>query len=503
MRSSSQTHRPSFGLRFVASVGRSGLLVLLSWAVLACGDARVDSGNSSVTGVGTGRDTTPEGSSGPGASGGGDSGGASTGRTETGGDPSTSSDGGSGADSGDIRFDVGQDSDGGGNGGDGGSGCECTKREFSHIWVADTMQGTVSKIDTRTLVEQGRYRTGPDDGRRPSRTSVSVDGNAMVVANRLGGVAKYWSRPELCQDTNGTPGIQTSTGPADVFPFRADECLAWYTPFPELTTQRPVQWTAGQWDETVCAYIDQKVWTVGGGGGVKDQEPGFCDNDGVIVYRLDGDTGAIEEELRIPDSEFPCGIYHGPYGAAVDSEGNLWFQRKTEGKYLARVDFVTLDLEVFDLNAVGNPSGAWAYGITVDRADRVWLSGGLRFDYAAGQMDTFSTHNLAFTGLAWDPGRGRIWWSDPDAIHWLDAETLVEGAPIPWPDGVTNRAARGVSVDIDGFLWAVRHMDDVAFKVDPDTGTSWTVTGLRDTYTYSDMTGGQLADVGGCTPPTG
>jgi hypothetical protein len=58
--------------------------------------------------------------------------------------------------------------------------------EFSFLWIANTDQGSVSKINTNTMVEVARYYTDPvqSGAASPSRTSVSLDGRFMVVSNR-------------------------------------------------------------------------------------------------------------------------------------------------------------------------------------------------------------------------------------------------------------------------------------------------------------------------------
>src|SRR5690349_5086458 len=73
--------------------------------------------------------------------------------------------------------------------------CECGFDDWSYLFVSNSTEATLSKINTRTLTEEGRYRTRPDGSGNPSRTSVSIDGKAVVVANRMGGVTKFWSRP--------------------------------------------------------------------------------------------------------------------------------------------------------------------------------------------------------------------------------------------------------------------------------------------------------------------
>ena len=61
---------------------------------------------------------------------------------------------------------------------------------------------------------------------------------------------------------------------------------------------------------------------------------------------------------------------------------------------------------------------------------------------------------------------------------------------------------KGISVDVDGYIWAVPESQDRAYKVDPDTLDYEMFTGLVGAYTYSDMTGGALKSVT-CNPPNG
>src|SRR5690349_15174644 len=81
--------------------------------------------------------------------------------------------------------------------------------EYSYLWAANSTQGTISKLDTKTVTELGRYIVRPDSQGSPSRTSVSLSGH-VAVANRNGGVTKVYAQEEECQESNGMPGIQTS-----------------------------------------------------------------------------------------------------------------------------------------------------------------------------------------------------------------------------------------------------------------------------------------------------
>ena len=59
----------------------------------------------------------------------------------------------------------------------------------------------------------------------------------------------------------------------------------------------------------------------------------------------------------------------------------------------------------------------------------------------------------------------------------------------------------GISIDAQGFVWVPDQGASVAFKVDPNSYQSSTITGLVQPYTYSDMTGAGLGLV--VNPPAG
>lgn len=177
--------------------------------------------------------------------------------------------------------------------------------EFSYIYISNTAQGTLTKLNTQTMIEEGRYITRPDQNGSPSRTSVNLSGD-VAVANRNGGITKVYARLEDCKDQNGTPGIQTSANKDNILPWGQEECVAWYTAFPQYNSQRPVAWTAGDFNEGTCTFSNQKVWS-----------SGRTVNDVVEVVRLDGDTGALEATIPIPGID--VGGF-GAYGGVVDGE---------------------------------------------------------------------------------------------------------------------------------------------------------------------------------------
>ncbi|HWB73967.1 MAG TPA: hypothetical protein VG755_03405 [Nannocystaceae bacterium] len=464
-------------MRFASAITTAAFATGLGAVLVACGD---DSGSAE----GLFGSAESEGGSGSSPSGGGAE------SNEGSGGSGSAADGADDSSDEGPKFDT---PDGVSAGDDGGPGdCECGNSEWSYVFIANSQESTVAKINTRTLVEEGRYLTRADGNGNPSRTSVSIDGKAVAVANRHVGLLKIWARPELCAESNGMAGIQTSTGKDDVLPFGQDECVAWFTDFPDMTVERPVQWTPGEGE----CHQNQKIWTVTGTNG---QSPGFCGPGGVWVHRVDGDTGVVEDTIHLDEGQFPCtvailpngtGVGVGIYGGAVDADGNFYTHGFDNGKF-ARVDFDTLNVEYF--------SGG-GYGITVDTKGRAWWNGVSRFDYSTGMYQSAGVSGGS-GGIAQDL-QNRMWFANnTKGVTWVDMDSMALGDTIDLPEG-PGWTVKGVSVDIDGFIWAVRQDETVAYKIDPDDYSIEMYDGLNGPYTYSDMTGGALANVT-CNPPEG
>jgi hypothetical protein len=298
-------------------------------------------------------------------------------------------------------------------------------------------------------------------------------------------------------ESNGIPGIQTSTGKDDVLPWDEEECRAWYADF-GTTNQRPVAWTGG----TVkgpddCDASEAQVWTVTSA--VPGLFPGLGGAGGVIAYLVDGQTGAIDEQVQVDD--FP-GNGFGAYGGAVNAAGDLFFSPLgTFGNgQLARVERDSLDATIWPM-----PMNVNSYGITVDHKGRVWVSstlgsGAARFDPASETWDVVEGF-FGGSGLAEGPD-DLMYVSAGNTIRAVHIDTLALGDV--W---TTQEAVKGVSFDADGYLWGVTWHDEkdpmsfaAAYKIDVATMTTDGVYAeLDDPYTYSDMTGNALGSVA-CAP---
>lgn len=368
--------------------------------------------------------------------------------------------------SGSLAFDVGSP-DGGAACGGGMGGGDGT---LSYIWIANSPQGTVSKINTQTMIEEGRYIVRPDAAGSPSRTSVALSGN-VGVANRGGGVTKIYIDPDDCQESNGIPGIQTSTD-ATFLAWGEEECIAWYTPL-AYSSNRPMAWAQGDFNEATCEYENEKLWTAGANGGGTTQ-----------VLLLDGETGVVEQTVNIPEIASSIGLY----GGAVDGDGHFW-GIETSAR-LVRVDRQTFTYQVW------SGPGVASYGIAVDSVGRPWFcagGGASRFDPIAQTWQTLPSPGGNQWGGCMTDGAGTLWHcrQQDSMLVGIDTETLTVVQQIQLP-----AYSHGISIDFDGNVWAVGFTSTQAYRVDPVTGTIDTFDGLVGAYTYSDMTGFGLSSAG-------
>jgi hypothetical protein len=361
--------------------------------------------------------------------------------------------------------------------------------EKSYLWVANSDEGSVSKVNTLTLIEEGRYRTGPlggNYGENPSRTAVSLDGRFVVVNGRTSGSSTVIAaNKEDCPDTNGNGMVDTSANKNDLRAWGQDECMIWSVNHPKCVDigcgPRGVTWTPGTFNQDTCAFENPKIWV----GYLPLNQPNTAH-----MARLDGATGALEETVVINNWVLGWNFY-GPYGAALDKEKNVWF--------------TGLRGELIRINTANNPAtfdrwtppaGTESYGMTVDPDGDPWMAG------CSGPVTTYQPMTNTFTAAG--PSscyRGIA--ADHDGSVWVAENGQCGVLQI---DHVTNQVVQfhsfpqcstpvGVSVDLEGFVWVV-HESLGAYKIDPlNPANKQLVNIVGDHYTYSDMTGGQLKSV--------
>lgn len=382
------------------------------------------------------------------------------------------------------KFDLGAAPDvpSGCGAGGGGGGADIDE---SFIWVPGTSDGTVSKIDTRTLVEIARYNIGPSGGTESaSRTAVSGDGRFVVVnARGTGRSTAVAANIDDCIDKNMDGMITTSQNATDILAWDTDECVVWTTVHAgwggsEQAGPRGITWTIGDWNEATCSFINQKVWLgyLGGGG------------EGHLV-RMDGTTGALEEDLSVPGW---VGNGYAPYGGALDPQDRPWFTG-LRGE-LVRVNTDNMPI---DVTRIPQPANIQSYGMTVDPNGDPWMAGCSgpvsTYDVASAGWVSIPDTSACYRGMAIDQDF-HVWVASnsPCELVEIDGETRTLIARHPLAQCSTPI---GVSVDVDGYVWLVDQAG-WAWKIDPLNVPAMeqiTVSGIH--YVYSDMTGGQLKSV--------
>jgi streptogramin lyase len=365
--------------------------------------------------------------------------------------------------------------------------------DFSYLWVANTDQGSISKINTMTLLEEARYYADPTQSgaASTSRTSVNIDGHFVVVSNRgTGWVTKVAASEPDCVDKNGNGTIETSPNKDTLLPWGEDECVLWSTQvtanvFSVGAGPRATAWAPGTFNPQTCAFENQKVWI------------GWLTAPGqAVMARLDGTTGAIEGMAPLPN--WPISIdapnAYAPYGAAADAQGFIW----TTAVFSNVVYRIHPD--TFEVTMWSSPDADSHYGMTVDNKGRVWFAnwqghGGVSYFDANTQAWTVipNSGNNIYRGIAVD-SEDQVWVaSDAGGTN---------GCGMMQVDGVNNSVVLfhtfqqcstplGMSIDVDGDVWLVDH-DGWAWEIDPLTYQKTQVPIANSHYTYSDMTGGGL-----------
>jgi streptogramin lyase len=362
--------------------------------------------------------------------------------------------------------------------GDGG----INEEVLSFIWIANSNEGTVSKINTTTGVEEGRYDSSPQAGGNPSRTSVNLLGDVAVSNRDPGGVTKIAAHLDNCVDQNNNGQIETSSGPANVLPWGQDECVLWHVTTPTSSYgngPRPTAWEGGKFSEEDCSVDENpRLWI------------GFkADDSSGVFWRLDGETGELLDEVNVGY----WGSSYGPYGGAVNAEGDLVVTglNTDPSKHI--------DSETLAVTDLGNPGIACKYGMGLDQNGDIWVGhcfgeGVSHYSFELNQWTTIpNAGGGRVNGIQIDRD-GNVWGagSGPCRLVQLDVETkqyVNNNIPLPFD----CNSPWGVSVDVEGFVWIVDMGSSKAYKVNPETyQTEITVSGLVGPYTYSDMTGSGL-----------
>jgi cysteine-rich repeat protein len=338
------------------------------------------------------------------------------------------------------------------------------------IWISNSAEGTISKIDTESLQELARYCTAPGCASDPSRTTVGLSGDAVVANRAYSGIpsAVRIATDEVnCVDRNGNGVIDTWKGAGPVppeFQWQAgqpnspDECVLWWT---NLSSYGSLPRAAG-FDAEIGDKGELSVFVyVGLYNGSK-------------VLRINAATGKVVKEIPVPGN---------PYGLVVDKDGNVWVQ--------ALAALVKIDVKNGD-EVTSHPAQCM-YGITADPQGRIYTSGYgdqcvRRYDPTTGENVVVGIPTGNGGGVAIDQN-GHLW-TGQQGVR-IDTNTMQVL-------GTSQAGGHGWAIDANGIPWSIPLGGSyTAYKHDPNSAAPFNYQVAKPgvgTYTYSDMTGFQLVN---------
>jgi streptogramin lyase len=183
--------------------------------------------------------------------------------------------------------------------------------ESRAVWVPNTGDGTLSKVDAEAAIEIARYRVAGDT---PERVAVDHDGAAWVLSPSLDAqslLTKVGGAREACQDRDAD-GFSSSSGPEELLPVGQDDCVLLQTAVGgagEVARSLAIDGTRAP-DRELAGH----AWV-----GLQH---------GQRLLQLDGETAAVRREVSTAGVE--------PLDSAFDPWGVLWLIDRAG--LLARVD---------------------------------------------------------------------------------------------------------------------------------------------------------------------
>ena len=358
------------------------------------------------------------------------------------------------------------------------------------IWVPGD-EGVVSKVDTETGDELGRYRVALYGG-SPSRTSVDLEGNVWVGLRTAGTVVKiglyeagqYIDRNEdgIIQTSRDLDGDGDITG-AEILPWGQDECVLFEV---VLVPGHEGTYVPGTYE----GPYDTDYWGTSPRGLAVDAENNLWVGTGSPqkLYYIDGATGEILDVVDVSPWD------HYTYGATIDRNGILWllhrwhYPTEPTPTELLRVD--PSDLE--SIRAVHLPYEQ--YALALDYLGHLFLTGWesnklFKVDIETDEMIWVKdTPEGCARGVVVTAKDNHVWVADTcrDSVLRYDND----GNLIAEIEGLTGPSS--IAVDAAGKIWATDSHSEYIHRIDPETNTidlSKRLSGTGGHYSYSDMTG--------------
>lgn len=340
--------------------------------------------------------------------------------------------------------------------------------EAAFVWVPNTAEGSVSKLDIETGAEVARYRVGQTGSANdaPSRTAVDGIGNVFVatMANvsatmNQGAVTKIAGDRGHCIDRNRSGFIETSTGSTRL-PLGSDECVLWTAP--------------------VCdpGGVPRAVAVTGEAGGPGTPWVG-CFNE-MTVHRLDPATGAVVSTIDLEVN---------PFGAARAPDGWIWISGRAPAPgYLQRFHAPSEGLDP----RVGVPGECDPYGIATDSTGRVWIGGTgghvCRYDPAAETWGVYPVPRGNAPGVAVDPD-GNAWAITFDGAGVALAMFPADDVSPMVTYNIPGASPYGIAADEFGYVWTVNQGSDSVTRFTRATAETAGFGAGRAPLAYTDFTG--------------
>ena len=326
-----------------------------------------------------------------------------------------------------------------------------------YIWVPNSGNGTVSKIDTASGDELGRFRTGPERDLDPSAVAVDLDGSCWVGNRGAGSVVKIaLEEAGSCIDRNGNGRIDTSRdadGDGDIsgselLPWGDDECVLY-----EILLTQDAEGTYVPGEEhdgytrnslrTLAINRDGDLWV-----GVYDTG---------TYYKVDGASGEILANLDVSKEETH------PFGLVIDRSGTMWSSSWPDA-WVLKIDPSTEELSPIGLNH-------GSAGLAMDNGDHLFVTGFSdslmsRIDLAEEEVDGNFEVDLQSSGAA-VTSDGDVWVAATGVArvnrYSNDGEyktsVPVEGFPT------------AVAVDGDGKVWVAGLASETIVRINPVENT--------------------------------
>ena len=325
------------------------------------------------------------------------------------------------------------------------------------VWVANSLDNTVSQIDTKTG-EVTRTVTLEKGGKKcvdPSRTAVNADNDVWIACRGSANIVKVnhqTGEVMMIVDLEGIP-------------------------------------------RGMAVDANSKLWVGCGFDGAADDP----------VYKIDEKTGDCLIGNRAGCAKPAIMVADWPYGAAVDQKGFLWMLSNhhwSDGT-LTKID-TTTDAVVGKYKRTDGKCACF-YGIAIDQLGDIWTGNAqcddvLKFEGATGKfLGGFGSGGAVTRGVAVDLD-GNVWVANSSTstiskIHGATGNVLLSVQVGKVVEGATTGHPIGAAVDSMGHVWAVNYATDEVIKINGLTQEMQRIPVGRGPYTYSDMMGTLLNTV--------